>query len=518
MRVALYARFSSKNQNPMSSADQLAFLREAARRAGWTVVAEFADDAISGASMTNRPQVQELIRAAKAGHFNAVLVESFDRLTRGFADGPRIFEELAFLGVKIFSPRQGFYDKTSVAIQSLLGSLALDLVAEKTLRGHLALVESGRIAGGTCYGYDLEPGEKRGGRTVNNLQAAIVQRIFEEFVAGVGPRKIAQRLNAEGHQGPPGAKWNASAIYGFLANELYIGRHIYNRHRFVKDPEGNRCRRAKPESEWKVKELPGLAIIDPKVWEAAQALRSKRGRPHLHHLRRPRHLLSGLMACGVCSSNFVVRNTVGERTYLGCSAHIMRRGCNNRRLVTREEVERRVLGGLQKLLRDPARIELMINAYRVEWKRLKAERAKYRSTTEHELAKVETAIARTLKAIHSPAGGDVESLAQSLRDLEQQRKQLRAKLAVPTADVVDLHPHIVRRCEEIIETFNETLAAGGPTAAKAMDQVRSLISSIRINPTPGRQPVDIEIEGNLLALIDPERSASEPFATVAVRV
>jgi hypothetical protein len=42
------------------------------------------------------------------------------------------------------------------------------------------------------------PGEKRGGRTINEDEAAIVRRIFTEFAAGRSPKAIARRLNDDG--------------------------------------------------------------------------------------------------------------------------------------------------------------------------------------------------------------------------------------------------------------------------------------------------------------------------------
>ena len=178
-------------------------------------------------------------------------------------------------------------------------------------------------------------------------------------------------------------------------------------------------------------------------------------------------------------------------------------------------MERRVLAGLKQLLLDPARIELAINAYRVEWMRLQAERAKIRGTVERELATVKTAYVRTMEAIQSPGGGEIQDLVQSLAVLGQQRERLEAQLSVPN-EVVELHPHAARRYREIIETFSTSLADGGPAAAKAMDLVRSLITKVRIIPTPKRLPVGLEIEGNLLALIDENGEMRRVSASRAV--
>ena len=74
-------------------------------------------------------------------------------------------------------------------------------------------------------------------------EAAIVQRIFRAFVAGISPKAIGKTLNAEGIPGPMGVAWSPSTIHGhagrgtgILNNELYIGRLVWNRQRYVKDP------------------------------------------------------------------------------------------------------------------------------------------------------------------------------------------------------------------------------------------------------------------------------------------
>jgi DNA invertase Pin-like site-specific DNA recombinase len=86
MRVAIYARFSSDLQDVRSITDQVAAARDHAIRQGWRVVAEFSDAAISGASLHNRPGLLDLLVAAQAQQFDAVLTESIDRLSRDLED------------------------------------------------------------------------------------------------------------------------------------------------------------------------------------------------------------------------------------------------------------------------------------------------------------------------------------------------------------------------------------------------------------------------------------------------
>ena len=126
MRVAVYARFSSDLQDARSITDQIALAREHAGRQGWLVVGEFTDAAISGASMANRPGLQDLMRAAEARRFDAVLTESLDRLSRDLADSAALHRQLAYWGVRIVTLADGDVTKMLVAVKGLLGSMFLD--------------------------------------------------------------------------------------------------------------------------------------------------------------------------------------------------------------------------------------------------------------------------------------------------------------------------------------------------------------------------------------------------------
>src|SRR3546814_2246257 len=65
IRAALYARYSSDQQNAASIADQLSLCRERAACEGWQVEAVYEDAAISGASVILRPGIQRLLADAR---------------------------------------------------------------------------------------------------------------------------------------------------------------------------------------------------------------------------------------------------------------------------------------------------------------------------------------------------------------------------------------------------------------------------------------------------------------------
>ena len=114
------------------------------------------------------------------------------------------------------------------------------------------------------------------------------------------PKAIAQRLNAEGVPGPSGRAWgpthdpgNAARGTGILNNELYIGRLVWNRLRYVKDPStGKRVAAAQPARRTgSSHDVPELRIIDEALWQRGQGAAA--GADQLARLRRRQASRSG---------------------------------------------------------------------------------------------------------------------------------------------------------------------------------------------------------------------------------
>ena len=65
MRAVIYARYSSDLQSAASIEDQIRLCRERVEQENGTVVDIYADYAISGSSVRNRPSMQALLEQAK---------------------------------------------------------------------------------------------------------------------------------------------------------------------------------------------------------------------------------------------------------------------------------------------------------------------------------------------------------------------------------------------------------------------------------------------------------------------
>lgn len=517
MRVAIYSRYSSDLQDPRSIADQIAAAREYAQRNEWTIVAEYQDAAISGSSKHNRPGLNELLRAANERRFDVVLTESLDRLSRDLEDIAGIHKRLCFVDVKIVTLADGIVGKMHVGLKGMIASMFLDDLALKTKRGQAGRVKAGRIPGGRCFGYDLVASlTDRGLRQVNPSESAIVLRIFNEYVAGVSTLQIATALNVEGIPSPRGGTWSQSTLTGnakrgngIINNRLYTGKIVYNRQSFIKDPAtGKRQARQNSRDSWLENDVPDLRIIPDELFEAAQIRRLRQGSREVHQRRRPKHLLSGLVFCGCCGGSMIVLRD----DYLGCSASRARGTCHNRKTIRVAEIQNRILESLQAHLLQPEIVKVAVEAYRVERDRISRANAKRQREAERDLSAIDRKIQAVITAIE--AGGDPRALAARLNELEAERTNLTRESA-PAGDVVSLHPKAAALYAETVRNLHSVLSAGRETSRQAIDLVRELIDKIIATPDEGGGPMNLELVGNLAALLVKRSETTPARLTVA---
>ena len=118
-RVGLYARISTHDQQTLPL--QVKAMRQYARRRSWKVV-KAVEDVGSGAS--ERPQREELIKAARRRQIDAILVWRLDRWGRSLLDLIGSLQELSTLGVGFVSLCEAL-DLTTPSGRALAGMLAV---------------------------------------------------------------------------------------------------------------------------------------------------------------------------------------------------------------------------------------------------------------------------------------------------------------------------------------------------------------------------------------------------------
>lgn len=522
MRAALYARYSSDRQNPLSVADQLALLRRHAAARGWTVVATYSDEAISGFSAANRPGVQALQAAAEQGAFDLVLVEDPDRLARNDADGNGFYNLLTYLGITLATPASDRVTKVESSVRNLLAQLTLENISGKTSRGMRANAERGLATGSRLYGYRSQPG---GEVAIVPEEAEVVRRIFGDFIMGFTPRQIAERLNRERVPGPRGGWWTTNTIQGsrsrangILHTELYAGVKVWNRLEVRKDPRtGRRLSVVRPESEWQRTPVPHLAIVDPKDWQAVRARKDREARSQRWDLanRHRAGVFSGLLKCAACGSTY----TAYSKTRLVCAGHREKGAafCANARMVDRAPIEERILQVLKARLLTPEAVAHYVRTYHRLWAEKAGRQAADRAPLDRRIAELTRRIERTLDAVEE--GHATPDLLARLKEREAEREQLRRQLASLEAapgqpPVVTLHPAAAELYAGRIADLQGRLAAAHHPDAPAGDRrlrdlLRDMIERIEIAPGASKtEQARLTLTGDLARFLSPGDAAA----------
>jgi site-specific DNA recombinase len=511
MRTAIYARFSSELQNQRSIDDQVALCREHAARRGWPITDVYADYAVSGASVHGRFSFERLVADARSGLFEQILAEDLDRLSRNQADIAGLYERMSFLGVRIHTVGDGDVSEMHIGLKGTMSALFLKTLALKIHRGMSGRVRAGKVPGGLGYGYRVGA---TGERIIVAEEAEVVARVFRETVHGSSPRSIAAGLNRDSIPSPRGGQWNASTINGsrkrgngILRNEAYVGVLVWNRQRFLKDPDtGKRVTRINANDQLMRARVDELRIIDDATWQRVQSILANKGGEHASHARKSRHLFSGLMRCGACGGSYI---SAGGSKYprFKCSARHESGTCDNKRMISARIIETRVLTAIEQDLLDPHAVAEAIKAYAEERRRLQASRADDERRRARRIGEIDRSINNLISLAEN--GADAATIGPRLRDLEAERTALRRQAAAGDAAAVTLHPSLAEHYRSLVAELRAGLAQRDHAAkAEVLTKVRALIDRIIIYPNDDPKGRDIELVGQLAALTGPAEKLS----------
>ena len=490
-------------QSDASIEDQIRLCQERAKRDGSRIDQTYTDHAISGASMM-RPGIQMLMQDAAAGKYDVVYAEALDRISRDQEDIAAIFKRLSFAGVKIITLSEGEISHLHIGLKGTMNALFLKDLADKTRRGLRGRVEQGKSGGGKSYGYDVVHAEERGGRTINEIEAAIVRRIFEDYAQGKSPKAIAFALNKEKVPGPTGKGWGQSTINGnrqrgtgILNNELYIGRLIWNRVSYPKNPDtGKRISKLNPEEDWIIQDVPDLRIIDQPLWDKAKARQGKLDKMNkpFWAKQRPRNLFSGLIKCGVCGGGV----SMASQTHMGCSSARNKGTCSNRRTIHRERLEEDVLSALQGHLMDPELCEVFCEEYTKHMNRLRMDHNASLECHRREFEKVKRRLSQMVDAIAD--GAPVAPIKDKMHELENRRVELEKILDVAVKAPPLLHPNMAHRYRDQVGRLIESLSKP-EHRAEAVEVVRSLVEKIVLTPDESENRLVADLYGDLAGIL-----------------
>jgi hypothetical protein len=190
---------------------------------------------------------------------------------------------------------------------------------------------------------------------VEDASAAVVRRIFDEYLDGHGDRAIAHGLNRDRIPCPSARRpdqnrhrladgWQASTVKAILGNPRYTGYAFFGRwtkHETLLDPDdvaaGHvvRFRRSSADRVVRSREQAHPAIVSVETFTQAQLRRRSRsagGIRNLGKLERTRttgtrpYLLRGLVRCGLCGRRMQGAVIRKRETYYRCLARTLAPG------------------------------------------------------------------------------------------------------------------------------------------------------------------------------------------------
>lgn len=315
MNAVAYCRVSTNVKDQLNSLEtQREFFKAYAEKAGYRLLRVYSDKGRSGTQTAKRDDFNSMMRDARSGAFQVVLVKDISRLARNTVDLLQCCRELRGYGVEVqFVGYQMNNLGNSEFLLTLYAAIAQEESCNTSQRIKFSKkhnAENGRVPN-LVYGYQKIKDELFQ-LQIDPTESGIVRDIFKQYTEnGDGTLKIAQRLNAAGVKTKRGKAWTQNAVARVLCHRLYIGDVVGGKEEIVNFPNSKRVK--KQESEWIVTHNESLRILDDDTFLKAQEILKARSDAFRTENKRHSnaHLFSTLIRCKECGWSF--RRTV--KTY-----------------------------------------------------------------------------------------------------------------------------------------------------------------------------------------------------------
>ena len=371
----ILTRYSTDRQNPDSIEVQVSKCSEWCQNNGIPILGIFADMAVSGMK-DSRPQYDLMMQQLRQDLADTVVIYDQSRMFRKMTSWFTLRDELAAMGVQVVSVTQpmlggdlrdpnNFLTEGSMALFNQMHAL---ITRQKVIEKMRFMAKNGQHTGGTPpLGYVVVDGKL----TVQEAEAAVVRRIFQEYADGLSYREIIAGLNLDGITAKSGKPFGTNSLHDLLKNKKYIGVLVYGK--CQRKANGTRnSHGVNPEDIIEIEDAVP-AIVDRNVWEKVQKKlelnkRDKAGRPS--SVRN--YPLKGKVFCGECGSALVYTGSKHSDTryqYYSCSGK-QRHGNCNLKSIRMDALERNVAAMVRSALTEPENRKALLQIMRDEKQKL----------------------------------------------------------------------------------------------------------------------------------------------------
>lgn len=299
----IYLRISQDRTGQMLGVErQEPECRALAARLGLRVAHVYTDNDISATNGRTRPAFEAMLSA----HPEVIIAWHQDRLLRKGPDLERVID----LGIPVHTVVSGTLDLTNPAGRAVARTVAAfsqyegEQKAERQYAANRQRAEKGHWQfSRRPFGYERIEGQI----VTVPAEADIVRECYRRYTAGESLYAIANDLNDRGipthdTNAPEGQRtaWSMRRVQQLLRNEHYAGIVTYLGERIDAEPT------------WE-------PLIDSRTWSDYLAMRDGRTREGSWSTAT-KHLLSGMLVCGVCGGRMLARPDRGKQVY-ACTAN-----------------------------------------------------------------------------------------------------------------------------------------------------------------------------------------------------
>lgn len=306
IRLAPYCRVSSDSEDQLHSfAAQIRYYKDYEKKhPQYKIVDIYADEGITGTSMAKRDDLHRLIKDCKKGLVDRIIVKSVSRFARNTEELLATLRMLKEMDVSVYFEEQDI-DTEKLNMEMIVTFPGMAAQQESAaISGNMRWSYKKRMESGEfnccapAYGFDMENGEL----VVNEAEAAVIRRIFQMYLSGIGKQSIATALNRERiPRRYDQKKWYHSTIHYILNNERYKGDALLQK-TYATDTLPFRQVINRGEKNMYYVENANPAIVSREAYDAAQELQRKKTS---HSCKRKNaYPLTRLLYCPDCGRTF----------------------------------------------------------------------------------------------------------------------------------------------------------------------------------------------------------------------
>lgn len=283
-------------------------------------IERFYEEVVSGDSISDRPQVQELLADIEDGSWDGVYCMDVDRLARGDTiDQGTVARTFSITGTKIITPNKVYdpdneFDEEYFEYGLFTARREYKMINRRIQRGRVLSIKQGKyISPVAPYGYERYKLENERGYSLrpHPEQADVVRLIFKLYTKGLenetgtmerlGSDSIASYLDSIGIKPARTAAWSRASIRDILKNPVYMGKICWGRRKEEKTLKNGKITKSRPNAENYIM-VDGLheALIDEDTFQLAQKLLRENTVAPVQHQKILQNPLAGLIYCQKC--------------------------------------------------------------------------------------------------------------------------------------------------------------------------------------------------------------------------